>query len=115
MKIICEEKERNLVVTIHGDIDHHSSEEIKTAVDKSFQRSNAKNIIINFENVDFMDSSGIGMLIGRYKMLENKGEGGKLFSVGMSAVLARLFDISGLHKIMVEIKDVSQVLHGGCV
>ena len=115
MKIICEEKERNLIVTVHGDIDHHSSEEIKTTIDKAFCRANAKNIIINFENVDFMDSSGIGMLIGRYKMLENKGESGRLFSAGMNETLYRLFDISGLHKITVAAKDVDEALLGGCI
>jgi len=110
MKIDCSVRDRCLIVTLDGDIDHHTAGEIKTKIDKSFERSNAKNIIIDFQNVDFMDSSGIGALIGRYKAIENRGENGKLVIAGIKDNLTRLFAVSGLAKICSTAKDVDDAV-----
>lgn len=89
---------RTLVVYIDGEIDHHSVEEIREFVDKEFRRSNCINIAFDFENVNFMDSSGIGMMIGRYK---NAGiRGGRVIACHINKELERIFQISGLHKII---------------
>lgn len=98
MNIVCTERNRNLVVKINGEIDHHSAEEIRDRIERDFARSNAKNIIFDLANVGFMDSSGIGMIIGRYKQLEKQG--GRVFAINISGNLNRIFEISGLKKII---------------
>jgi len=99
MEIIWTEQNRFLIVKIDGEIDHHSTDIIRATVDKSFDRAKAKHIIFDMARVGFMDSSGIGMLIGRYRAIE--GMGGKVYAVGMGEPLRRLFDISGLTKIII--------------
>lgn len=88
----------HLIVEIDGEIDHHTSEEIRTKIEKEFTRTECKNIIFNFCNVNFMDSSGIGMVIGRYKYV--KAMNGIVAVVGVNESIDRIFSISGLYKII---------------
>ena len=98
MEIICYTKNHNLVVEINGDIDHHSAEIIRDKLEREFARTRAKNIIFDFNKVSFMDSSGIGMILGRYRVLEKLG--GVVAVANMSAEASRVFEISGLHKLI---------------
>ncbi len=91
------EKE-NLVAILVGEIDHHVAEHIKNSVEKELTKTNAKNLIFDFSKVTFMDSSGIGMIIGRYKLTEKQG--GKTSVIGLSDNVAKLFTLSGLTKII---------------
>ena len=98
MDIIINIEERNLIIKIKGDIDHHTAEEIREKAEKEYKRLNAKNMIFNFEDVAFMDSSGIGMIIGRYKNIEKQG--GNVAVCNVSENVKRIFNMSGLHKII---------------
>ena len=89
---------KDLIVKIDGDIDHHVSSQIKEKVDREYEFSNAENIIFDFDNVKFMDSSGIGMIIGRYKMLQKTG--GKIYIANVKPQLESIIEISGLRKII---------------
>lgn len=109
MNIKCSSQKNTLIVEINGDIDHHTSYEIKDKVDKEFGRNNFKNIILDFTNVCFMDSSGIGMVIGRYKNAQIKG--GNVIAVGINNEIKRIFEISGLFKIIKNYKDTSTALN----
>ncbi|WP_131065472.1 STAS domain-containing protein, partial [Clostridioides difficile] len=57
-----------------------------------------KNVVFNFENINFMDSSGIGVIIGRYKKISN--EGGRVSVINISSRVKKIFDLSGLNKII---------------
>lgn len=87
-----------LFAKLTGELDHHSSEDVRQAVDASFERSNCKYVVFDFSGVTFMDSSGIGVIIGRYKNAEKRG--GQLAVTGMNGVMQRIFKISGLEKIV---------------
>ena len=87
-----------LLVSLGGDIDHHTAQEISDGIARSFRHSHCKNIVIDFGGVNFMDSSGIGMLIGRYK--ETEIFGGSLAAVSVSGELMKIFRLSGLNKII---------------
>ncbi|MDR1066298.1 MAG: anti-sigma factor antagonist [Clostridiales bacterium] len=89
---------RSLIARIEGEIDHHTADEFKTSIEKEYGRINAKNIIFDFTGVTFMDSSGIGMLIGRYKKAVEYG--GSVYAFGVSKEVFRIFEMSGLHKII---------------
>lgn len=98
MEIRTEEKNRYLMVHIKGELDHHTAEEIREKIDKTYSRTSCKDIVFDFEQMEFMDSSGIGVIIGRYK--NAKKQGGHVFVANMSESIQRIFNISGLHKII---------------
>lgn len=108
MELTCDCYNRNLIIKINGEIDHHTSEMIREKVDKEFSRNNAKNIIFDFSNINFMDSSGIGVIMGRYR--HTKQLGGNVAIVGANASLDRIFNISGLHKIINSYENMEQAL-----
>lgn len=62
-------QEKLLILKITEEIDHHTSEKIRKRTDYEIQIHIPKKVIFDFENVTFMDSSGIGMIIGRYKLV----------------------------------------------
>lgn len=104
MNIEIYSKERNLIVKIKGDIDHHTSETIKTKIEKEFSVYNTKNLIFDFSGLEFMDSSGIGMIIGRYKTV--KKSGGEVVIASLSDVSKKLIELCGLHKLLECYEDV---------
>jgi len=91
-------KEDCLVVEILGEIDHHSAADLKERITKEYERGAVRNIELDFSKVTFMDSSGVGMIIGRFKDTEKRG--GTLYASGLNGELERLFELSGLHKIV---------------
>jgi len=97
-----------LVAKPDCEIDHHSAERLRVQVDAAFDKSSCRNIIFDFSNVGFMDSSGIGMIIGRYKNAEKRG--GRLALAGMGDEMGRLFQISGLAKIITRTATVDEAL-----
>lgn len=96
--ITVNESTLTLIVAMSGEIDHHTSEDIREKVDKAYERTGCRHIIFDFSRVTFMDSSGIGMIIGRYKHTEKRG--GILSIAGMNDELSRIYKISGLAKIV---------------
>ncbi|NLK97195.1 anti-sigma F factor antagonist [Defluviitalea saccharophila] len=91
-------KKGSLIVRISGEIDHHTSENIREKLDREFQRQNAKNIIFDFSDIQFMDSSGIGVIMGRYKNVKERG--GKVGIFNVHPQIDRIFQLSGLYKII---------------
>jgi stage II sporulation protein AA (anti-sigma F factor antagonist) len=89
---------RVLVVTLAGELDHHTAERTRAQVDGAFEKSTCRHLVFDMSGVDFMDSSGIGMFIGRYKKAEQRG--GCVALAGMGARIEKLFDLSGLAKIV---------------
>lgn len=92
------EKDSNtLIVNMNGEIDHHNSEIIKDKIDECIIRYHCKNLIIDLSIVEFMDSSGIGLILGRYKKISSLG--GNMYLVGNDK-LRRILEMSGIHKII---------------
>lgn len=87
-----------LVVFLTGDIDQHKVSSIRGEVDRATSLNNTKNLIFDFSDVDFMDSSGIGMVLSRYKILSNIS--GTLKLTGVSENTMKLFDMVGIRKII---------------
>ncbi|MCL2225709.1 MAG: anti-sigma factor antagonist [Defluviitaleaceae bacterium] len=87
-----------LFATLDGELDYHMAEKFRTQLDAAFEKSACRHILLDMSDVSFMDSSGIGMVIGRYKKAELRG--GRLVLAGMSESLAKLYEMSGLSKIV---------------
>ena len=98
VEVLLKTSGKTLITSVAGDIDHHNAAQIKEKIDKVIERDNIKNIVFDFSKVSFMDSSGIGMIIGRYKLIERRS--GKTAICAMNKDIKRIFDISGLGKII---------------
>ena len=98
MSIQCTAQNRTLIVKISGEIDHCTSNEIKYKTDREYKRLNSKNILFDLSNVTFMDSSGIGVIMGRYKNVLSNG--GVVGAAAINKELRKIFEISGLFKIV---------------
>lgn len=87
-----------LVVHMSGELDHHSAEEARNKIDDRLDRNNIKKLILDFNKVTFMDSSGIGVVIGRYKRLNMKK--GSIAVVRVNNPVNKVFELSGMYKII---------------
>jgi len=96
--MLCTQKDRTLYIQIEGEIDHHSANSLRERIDMAFEPTDCRRIIFDFSGVTFMDSSGIGMIIGRYKNVKKRG--GTVTIAGMVPEIGRIFQISGLAKII---------------
>ena len=87
-----------LVVKISGDMDHNNAAIVRHKIDKEIKSRPVKNIVFDLSELDFMDSSGIGLILGRYKLI--KGFNGKIYIARPKPSIQRIINISGLHKII---------------
>ena len=104
MQIIFQTKEKTLIVKLIGELDHHVAGGVKDRIDKKITSSAAENLILDFSALSFMDSSGIGVVIGRYKLI--KSIGGKTVIVSNAKSIDRLLNIAGIKKIISVRNDV---------
>ena len=98
-----------LIVELSGEIDHHVVGQIKDKIDREYTTTNAKDIIFDFHGITFMDSSGIGLIMGRFK---NLLPGGKLSVTRVNDNIKRVFDISGIAKFINIIDNMDQFIGG---
>ena len=98
LTINMEAKNRVLCIRLKGDLDHHTAEKLKKQAEAAIQKHNIKHIILNLEELHFMDSSGLGVILGRYKQVNNKQ--GEMVVCAISPAVKRLFEMSGLFKIV---------------
>lgn len=96
MNLIGEKK--TLLIKITGELDHHVATKIKENADSKMCSTNAVNVIFDLSQMTFMDSSGIGVLMGRYK--KTRTLGGKTVVFGINAETLRIINMSGIDKII---------------
>lgn len=101
-------KGNTLIIIVSGDLDHHNAEIIRNVADVNIMENNIRNIIFDFKNTSFMDSSGIGVMMGRYKLISNAG--GRACAVNLNPAVDRIFNISGLHKVIEKYETVDEAL-----
>ncbi len=93
-----EEKDKLLIFEITEEIDHHQTEKIRRKMDSEIERYIPKKVVFDFNKVTFMDSAGIGMLIGRYKTVRRLGGKTELINVNQS--IKKIFEMCGILKII---------------
>ena len=86
-----------LRAVLDGEIDHHSVQQMRREIDDAIVRTSPKTLVLDVRRVSFMDSSGIGLVMGRYRLLH--GMGGKLVISGAAGKLEKILRIGGLEKI----------------
>lgn len=91
-------KEDVLIVRLSGELDHHEAENLRKVWQDMLYNNPVKHVILNLQEVSFMDSSGIGVILGRYKEVLQLG--GEMIVCSITPPIERLFDMSGLFKIV---------------
>jgi len=96
-------EDRLLVFEFNEEIDHHESDKIRKRADYEIQRLMPQKVIFDFKNVKFMDSAGIGLVIGRYKNI--RCYGGDIEIINANNKLEKIFEMSGLKRFIKEEKS----------
>lgn len=97
-----------LVIKLLEELDHHNALSIREQSDKLIAGKNIKDIIFDFTGSEFMDSSGIGVIMGRYKKIIFTG--GKVAVTGVNQSVDRIFRLSGLYKIIHKFETIEDAV-----
>lgn len=93
-----EAKGQALVIHLPRELDHHNCRNLKFETDLLLAENYITKIIFDFSKTVFMDSSGIGILLNRYKQMERSG--GKVAIYGAKAQILRILSIGGIGKLV---------------
>ncbi|WP_040208260.1 anti-sigma F factor antagonist [Neobacillus jeddahensis] len=98
LSIDMETKHDVLCIRLGGELDHHTADELRERATAVIEKNDIRHIVLNLEHLSFMDSSGLGVILGRYKQI--KQVHGEMVVCAISPAIQRLFDMSGLFKII---------------
>ena len=98
MIVTYDNKNKLLKLQMTEEIDHCMAEKIRNKADFEIQKYMPKKVLMDFNNVSFMDSAGIGMILGRYKMA--KMIGGTLQIINVTTSIKKVLEMSGILKIV---------------
>ena len=87
-----------LCIKMPQEVDHHGAAGIRECEDWLILDDKVKNIVFDFENTTFMDSSGLGIIIGRYRKISCFG--GKVYAINASERISRILKTSGMSTII---------------
>lgn len=87
----------DLTVLLRGEIDHHSARLLREQIDAAIDKAVPKRLFLDMGGVGFMDSSGIGLIMGRYRRMQTLG--GTLTLIHLSETLCRLIRLAGLDRL----------------
>jgi stage II sporulation protein AA (anti-sigma F factor antagonist) len=90
-----------LYISLDGELDEHTAEYTRINLDRMMTGAQVMQIVIDLANLHFMDSTGIGVLIGRYKKMKDKKI--PIFISNPSTQAERIFKMTGLYSIMPKI------------
>lgn len=89
---------RTMIIHLGEDLDHHNAVYIREMADGFLEKYPIERIVFDFSGVEFMDSSGIGVIMGRYKQMSYVG--GSVYVYGIGKNVDRIFQMSGLYKLV---------------
>jgi stage II sporulation protein AA (anti-sigma F factor antagonist) len=99
MKITYQYRGATLWVQLEGELDHHTAQNCRRQLDEVLAaRPQIRQLRLNLSGLDFMDSSGIGVLIGRYKIMKERR--GIMTLYGLKPAISKIVDMAGLAQIM---------------
>ena len=98
MKTVYNEEDKLLLIKITEEIDECSVQKIRGRVDYELERYMPKKVIFDFDSVTFMDSAGIGLIIGRYKMANMLGI--EIEITNLTHSVKKIFEMSGILKLI---------------
>jgi len=108
LHISTEVRGDTLIVRLEGELDHHTADMVRQRVESELDRGITSHLVINMERLSFMDSSGLGVILGRYKRV-TAGDG-RMSLCAVNDQLKKLFELSGMLKILRIYATESQAL-----
>lgn len=106
MQIDFQMTDEILIASLEGELDHHTSSVVREEIDQTIEAFHSKHLIFNLEKVSFMDSSGIGVIMGRYNKITQLE--GKLGITGSNTYVDRILDMAGIYTIADKMGSVSE-------
>ncbi len=88
-----------LTALLFGEIDHHTARDIRRYIDAEIEQLHPSVLSLDFRRVKFMDSSGIGLIMGRYRMMQLVG--GKVELINIPEHLERIIELSGVRSLSI--------------
>ena len=92
------EGKNSLIISLNGEVDQYAAAELKGRIDVEIQSSLKRNVIVDLKSVEMMDSSGIGLIVGRYKLTSSLG--GKFAVCNADSNIRRMLELSGITKVI---------------
>lgn len=105
MPVTIEVNGNTMTARLSGELDHHHTQKLREEIDRSVQKEHPSRLILNFAGVEFMDSSGIGLVLGRYRLMQERE--GSLVLCAMPPHIRRVMRVAGIANL--EIEEESQV------
>ena len=105
MPVTIEVNGNTMTARLSGELDHHHTQKLHEEIDRSVQKEHPNRLILNFAGVEFMDSSGIGLVLGRYRLMQERE--GSLVLCAMPPHIRRVMRVAGIANL--EIEEESQV------
>lgn len=99
---------RTLLIELSEDLDHHNAVYVRELSDEMQDKHLIQNVVFDFSGVEFMDSSGIGVIMGRQKRVSFSGGTVKVAAVGKN--VDRIFQMAGLYKLVKRYDTVEEAL-----
>ena len=97
-----EERDGRFCIQLVGEIDHHSAVAVRSAIDAKLYEFRPRHAVLDLSKIDFMDSSGLGLIMGRYSLM--KEQGGEVVVVDPAPMVERVIDLAGMKRIIRVIK-----------
>ena len=89
---------KRLTVILRGEIDHHNAVRLRTSIDKLISEKRPLTLVVDVEDIHFMDSSGLGLLMGRYKKMQELG--GKMILQNPNTSVLKICQLAGLGRLI---------------
>ena len=105
MPVTIEVNGNTMTARLSGELDHHHTQKLREEIDRSVQKEHPNRLILNFAGVEFMDSSGIGLVLGRYRLMQERE--GSLVLCAMPPHIRRVVRVAGIANL--EIEEESRV------
>ena len=109
MEVKFSKQGTTLIICIIGELDHHSAEYIRHKIDSEILKATIKNAIFDFSKLSFIDSSGLGVIMGRYKNVQQLN--GKVAVVNINAQTKRIIEMSGILKLIPEYDSIDTAIN----
>ena len=98
MEVYVNFDNQTMIVKLVGELDEHSAEFVRRKLDTLFQENVFNQVVLDLSRMSFMDSTGIGVVIGRYKLLRKNNK--ELYIKSPSSTVDKIFKMSGLYEII---------------
>lgn len=105
MNVTVEARGSVVIAYLIGEIDHHTATDVREKIDNAVMFKKPNHLIIDFRNVTFMDSSGIGLVMGRYRLMKSLSKNTSIEIKNVNAQTKKVMELAGLGRIAI-IKEI---------